>query len=210
MTAGFTTWRNGSAVQVDDNYRTLTLSRVETASISTTNSMSDVRFYSVGVSSSVGFVACRSEILYSALVQAKRSGGSLTFTFALTTLDTSASETVKFYVFEPPALSADNFGVEVYNASAQLCFTDHTNPVRVMGLNAASSSYSGTSGRIYAPIIMQRQERATNFNGVLWNLHLWFYRCNTNQIEANEIIWRRHTSPVGADGSYLIADVTHY
>lgn len=210
MPAGFTSYRDGGFIQVDDNYQTLTLSAKQTAFISTTNSMSDVRFHSIGINAPYGFVACRTEVLHSALYSAHKSGNSMSFTFMFTTLDASASETVTFYLFEPPVLLADNFGVEVYNGSAQLCFTDQTNPVRVRAVNAAGDGYSGAGGRIFAPIILQRGDRSLDHNGVLWNIETWFYRCIGSQIVPQRLTWRRHSNPVTSVGSYLAADVTGY
>lgn len=208
MATGFKSYRSDGTVQIDDEYKTLTLKEVRTASISATGSVLTIHSFSLTASNLMIAVRCQT-LMYSAH-QVVKSGTSWVINFAFMSQSGTQSETVTFYIFTDPEISPGSH-LNIYNSGGTLVFSDETRPIRIRSVVAGNSGYTGASGRVYAPVLLARSDGVFAVNGILFDVYYYFYRCSGDSIIATpRIAYRKTGTRRTVVGSYLVADVTNY
>jgi hypothetical protein len=208
MPVGFQVFKSNGTVQIDDQYRCMSL--VEKRVVNIAAGSTSPTHYAVSATGNNVLVACRTQSLQVSTWTVSNTGTSWTTNFLFLSDSGTVGEDVIFYIFSEPEPTPVTFGLEVYNAAGQLCFSSDVNPLKVAAVVGGTSGFSGAAGRIYAPIILTRSDDITFNNNVIWNIRYWFMRCAGNTISATPRTMR--TGPIrrASNGTYLVADVTGY
>ena len=209
MTDGMIIRRDSGATVLDNTFKTLGLSDVIDVGISaSTTSVT----YTLNVSGENVMVACYSAALEHSVYSISDSGSSAIIVFLFRGPGGPTSETVRFFVFSNPVFGSEDFGIKIFDGSGSPVFSNFKKPIRIAGVVPGNSGFTGTSGRLYAPIILSRHDDVTFNNGVIWNVRYSFLQCAGNVINANMRVVKTvsgiRRSPTGA--TYLAADVTDY
>lgn len=211
MADGMIIRRTSGETVIDNSYKPLALSQVIDQFISAPSGPAGTVF-TLSVSGENVMVACSCSALEFSMHSASVGGSSATINFIFRSPSGSpTSETVRFYVFANPTFGADDFGIKLYDASGTAIFSNFSKPIRISAVVPGTNSFTGTAGRIYAPIILTRYDDITYNNGVIWNIRYSFLQSAGSAISANMRTVRTGSiRRASTSGSYLAADVTDY
>lgn len=219
MSSLFRIRRPDGDVQIDDNYRLFTLKEIYDAHISVSPPANQglyqmASFALAGPEQDV-FVACRSTILFATVWQSRRSSSGWSISYMFSTGSSSpAEETVRFYIFTPKVGGASpGVRFRTYDATGALCADlIGTKPVRVKGVQTGTGTWSGTPGRIYAPVSLRsgRAVVAAPPNSIVCQLSC--FRCDGHSVAVSNqnLLTRTSYARRSVTSQALIVDVTDY
>lgn len=168
MTAGLTVFNTDNTVQIDESYRNYGFRSKIQISVTTSNivgsGIPDVYPYSFTTPGTIAqLVACSSNSQYPYLLHSYFDGTSWTHNFRFIHdpgesgfyEPSTYTGTVTFYVFDVIDSSFSNVGLEVFNAASQRVFHSDMTLMKSGPVIYAGSNYTGASGRIYAPLVLE-------------------------------------------------------
>lgn len=206
MVAGLTIYNTSSTVQVDENWRNYGLKQIIPATITAyyTSPPNPPGYsgmtYSISVSGTNALlIGCRSSTLVPVKLHQYYDGSVWTFSWVFMVPEASeVTETVYFYVFDTMDGSYSNVGLEVFNASGQRVFHSDAPVMKLGGVQLCSSGFSGVSGRIYVPVILQNPLCGEFVFGVGYRCAFHCLRSSGSNISTTFVV----PGAFGASGAY--------
>lgn len=167
MPAGLQIFNDTGTVQIDENWKNYRFRQKIPITLSwTIPSLDTINRYTLVVAGEGVMVACKASVLFPYMPVSYFDGTNYYFqwTFLPPPVAGSFSETVEFYVFDTPDVGASsNVGMEIRNASGQIVFHSDMKPMKVAGFLSAASTFTGTPGRSYVPLIATQPFRTEPF-----------------------------------------------
>lgn len=170
--------------------------------------------YTLSITGLACLVAVRSALLQVVHIGSRLSGTSWEFDFRIfpptpTAPGADYSETIFFYVFDVPDGGAvSNVGLEVFNAAGARVYHTDMDVMKVHGVQQCNADFVGTTGRIYAPLVLENPIRAV-FTG-----SSYFQSTRSLRVSANTVYSTNVDIGSGAfleftnEGLYAAVDVT--
>ncbi|MGX1786831.1 hypothetical protein ACWIGM_08850 [Bosea sp. NPDC055332] len=219
MTAGLQIINDVGTVQIDENWKNFGFRQRIPVSLSAgpvTGGPTDTAPYQLVVPGEAALVACRAEVLKPVMLHSYLSGGYWTYNwlFYPPFVSGTYTETVQFYVFDVPYENVfSNVGLEVFNGSGQRVFHSDMQTMKVPSggdPRPCNSNFTGTSGRIYAPLIVINPIRA-EFTGSAYRHSTRALRVSGESIlSSNQDINSSTVGEFANEGLYMPIDVTDY
>lgn len=214
MTAGLTIFNAGGTVQIDENWRNYGYRGKIIQNITVTPSTGPVDT-SVSIGGEAVLLACRAQTLLPQPMNSYFDGTTWEFRWRFfgQFIDEGYVEDVEFYVFDVlPGGGFSNVGLEVFDAAGARVFHSDMSPMRVPegGVLPAATSFSGESGRIYAPLILRNPIFSELYPFPSGYRHSTYtLRCAGSSIVSEyRAIGTGSLGAFGSDGRYAAVDVT--
>lgn len=211
MPAGLYVLNDYGSVQIDENWKNYGFKQMIPMNVHVpagTNFIANV--YSLSVAGDAVLIAPVSTNLAVSVVRTEYSGGVWTFHFIIMREFIQSyreDETAYIYVFDAmPGTSFSNVGLDVFNAAGQRVFHSDMNPMKARAVLPGNSGFTGTPGRIYAPLALTH----TRHFGPITGIQYWAFRSFGSYITAMEhnIAGGGYVGSDGNVGLYAAVDVT--
>lgn len=211
MPAGLYILNDYGSVQIDENWKNYGFKQLIPMAVTVAAGTNfNANTYSLSVAGDAVLIAPVTTNLAVSVVRTTFSGGVWTFYFIILrqfALSYEEAETAYIYVFDVmPGTTFSNVGLEVFNALGQRVFHSDMNPLKARAVLPGSSGFTGTSGRVYAPLALTHTRHFDPVNGIQY----WGLRSFGSYITAME-----HNVAGGGfvgtsvnDGLYAAVDVT--
>lgn len=200
MTAGLTIFNASNTVQIDQNWRNYGFRQIIPVAIGT-DSSGAVR-YQLNVSGSPALLcACRASTLYPFKLHSWYSSGSWRFNWLFYRPDGMSdpvTETVQFYIFDVLDTGGfSNIGLEVFLDGGPRVFHSDAPVLKTSPVQGCDTSFIGTPGRTYVPLIMRNPVFGAFIAGAGYRLCF-----HTLRVSGSNIITEQKLTPNGATGAY--------
>ncbi len=219
MPAGLQIFNDSGTVQIDENWKNYGFRQRIPVTLSAgpvVGGPTDVAPYQLVVPGEAALVACRAEVLKPVALHSYLSGGYWTYNwqFHPPFVTGTYTETVQFYVFDVHYENVfSNVGLEVFNAAGERVFHSDMEVTKVPpggDARPCSADFTGSPGRIYAPLIVVNPIRAT-FTGVSYRHSTRALRVSGSSIlSSNQDINSSTIGEFANEGLYIPIDVTDY
>lgn len=209
MPAGLQIFNSYNTVQIDENYRNLSLKEKRDVTIAGdiyTTLIYDLVFY--GEAAVAGVI---SRSLFAVPIFSEYSGGYWTQRWLFKPIGfMNVNEVVTFYIWDEVYSPSTNVGIEVFDGIGRRTFHSDSKPMKILGQSTANNSYWGDpSGRLILPIL-NRPSFQSEFGGSSYSLYSWFLRSNFYTIEANRFHLGQSFLEYTDYGLYTWVDITGY
>lgn len=207
MPSGLTIYNSANTIQVDENYRNLAFR--ERRAISLSHSVGTA-YHDIVVTGANVVVGMQSAHYAPYLLSVAFDGTNWTYRWAFFYLagGEPTSDTAYLYIFDDPPANTDLFGLEVFDASGDLVYHSNVQALKIVDVLGGASTFTGTPGRVYVPIVLQASIRA-ELTGTYFNV--------TDALRANGHVISPVAVTMGAGfvgyfsgGVYAAVDVTGY
>jgi len=203
MPTGFQVLNDSSTYQVDETYKNFQLSNAGSGTTSSLYSDGSYSYYyyDYTITNAVNpILAVYCANRYVTVTAITKSGS--TWTFRVVSGFNNAS--VELYVFDVVTTSPHNYGLQIFNASAELVYHSGNKPLRIVALidNSGTTTYTYTSGRKYATVILApgfSQDGTTIEKAVKRE---WTYYSGVQNTSQHVIVF--------SNGAIQISDITSY
>lgn len=208
MPAGLTIYNDSGTVQVDESYRNVALK--EKRAVALSHSIGAV-YTNIVVTGVNALVAMQSANYAPFLVETTFDGVDWTYRWGFQYLGAGAptSDTAYAYIFDVVDPNPDNFGMEVYDASGNLVFHSSAKCLKIVAVAGHSSGYTGTSGRVYVPLILTASIRSILF-GMTFLYETTALLASGNVITPIDFAMASGVAGVSGVGTFAAIDVTGY
>jgi len=208
MPAGLTIYNTSSTVQIDENYKNLAFR--ERRAISLSHS-AGAAYLDIAITGTNVVVGMQSGNYAPFLLAVSLSGSTWTYRWGFQYMGGPTSDTAYLYIFDDPPPNPDTFGLEVYNASGGLVYQSNTQGLKIVSVQGHATDYTGTSGRVYVPLILE----ASIFPefvpvGSFYLNQTYTLRASGNSIFHTQIAMSTGFVGYLSTGVYAAVDVTGY
>lgn len=211
MPAGIYILNDSGTVQIDENWRNFGFRAKTPLDVHIpANQNFLANTYSFSVAGEAVLIAPVTTNLCVNVVRTEFSGGVWTFHLIILRQfhQTYAEyETAQIYVYDVmPVSGFGNVGLEVFNAAGERVFHSDMNPMKSRQVLSGDTGYTGTSGRVYAPLFLTHTRHFDPINGIqYWGLRS--YGDYITSIEIN-VAGGGFTGTNTNAGLYAAVDVT--
>jgi hypothetical protein len=211
MPAGLQIFNDSGTIQIDENWKNFGFRQTVDVGISITlPTLNPYVIYDLVVPGQNAMVAHRSSTFAGMIMSSNFDGTNYRFKFLFIPPNATGthSETVRFWVFDvPPSSGFSSVGLEVFNGSGERVFHSDMSVMKISGVQACDTGFTGASGREYVPLIAVPSFYKPGGTGPLY---AWFPKASGNTITPFTSI-TPYTAPfsgAGSAGLYAAVDVT--
>lgn len=208
MPAGLTIYNDSGTVQIDESYKNLAFKERRAIVLSHSFGRAIVDVVVAGPNI---VMAMQSGQYAPTLINTDFDGTNWTYRWGFEYDGTfSPGDTAYAYIFDVAQASSDTCGLEVYDASSVLVYNSNVRPLKIVSVQAHATPYTGTSGRVYVPLISEISVY-TVISGTFFFYATLSLRSSGNSITSIETAFGVSPGPVSPSaGTYAAIDVTGY
>ena len=207
MAVGLRFKNDAGTVQVDENYRNLAFRERRAIALS---GSAEFTYRDIAITGGNVVVAMYSQYYAPILLGVTVSGGTWTYrwAFGYRSAGNPTSDTAYLYIFDDPPAMSSSIGVRVRDASGSIVYHSDVKPLIVAGdPQSSASTFVGTAGRVYAPLILGASVFTVFGTGNFW-YNTFALRTAGNVITPVEVTMSLGVPGIASTGVYAPVDVT--
>lgn len=209
MPVGLRFRNSAGTVQVDETYRNLAFRERRGIALS---GAAEISYHDIAITGGNVVVAMYSQYYAPVLLAVSVSGSTWTYRwgFSYRSAGNPTSDTAYLYIFDDPPAVSSAVGVRVRDAGGTIVYHSDVKPLILAGdPQSSASSFTGLSGRVYAPLILSASIFSVFGSGNFFN-NTFALRAAGNVIAPVEVTMGIGSAGVSSTGLYAPVDVTGY